>query len=93
MLLIPALKRQRHVELCEFKDSLIYSSSSRADMDTAENQKMSVCLVCTNAEDRKVRSLGAGVTCGCKLPDVGTGIQTGVLWKAVFITVVASLQL
>jgi hypothetical protein len=29
MLLIPALKRQREVDLCEFKTSLVYRENSR----------------------------------------------------------------
>jgi hypothetical protein len=37
MPLIPALKRQRQVKLCEFKANLIYSSSSRTVKDIQRN--------------------------------------------------------
>jgi hypothetical protein len=35
--LIPALGRQRHVDLCEFKASLIYRVSSRTAKATQRN--------------------------------------------------------
>jgi hypothetical protein len=35
--LIPALGRQRQVELCEFKDSLVYRASSRTAKATQRN--------------------------------------------------------
>jgi hypothetical protein len=35
--LIPAIRRQRQADLCEFKASLIYRVSSRIARDTARN--------------------------------------------------------
>ena len=37
MLLISALERQRQVDLCEFRDSLVYRVSSRTALDTQRN--------------------------------------------------------
>ena len=37
MPLIPALGRKRQVDLCEFKDSLVYRVSSRTARDTQRN--------------------------------------------------------
>ena len=35
--LIPALGRQRQVDLCEFKDSLVYRVNARTAKDTQRN--------------------------------------------------------
>ena len=35
--LIPTLGRQRQVDLCEFKDNLVYRESSRTAKDTQRN--------------------------------------------------------
>jgi hypothetical protein len=37
MLLIPVLRRQRQVDLCEFKASLVYNVSSRTGKATQRN--------------------------------------------------------
>jgi hypothetical protein len=40
--LIPGLERQRHVDLCEFKASLVYRASSRAVKGTQRNSVLKI---------------------------------------------------
>ena len=57
MLLIPALRRQRQADLCEFKASLVYRVSSRAAKSrqrdpVSKNQKTTKRIIPVNLRQR-----------------------------------------
>ena len=45
MPLVPALRRQRQVNVCDFKASLVYRASSRTTRDTQRNLVWKIIII------------------------------------------------